>query len=222
MARLRKNLKRLMTQFRGKLPPIGWRDRCSRIPSQTKACELQLLHEQFTLAFETGIAVEIGSYMGAASVALADVVRRKQRGNVYCVDTWQNHAMSEGQLDTYAEFQRHTRPYEAWINPIRSISFEANIPIEPGTADLVFIDGDHSYEGCRADVDRFAPLLREGGTIVMHDHRWYSTVTKVVGEMLQTETWIVRKVDRNIISLTKDTNHQGRHEPKTSFVVRAA
>jgi predicted O-methyltransferase YrrM len=35
--------------------------------------------------------------------------------------------------------------------------------------DLLFVDGDHSYEGVKADFELYAPLVREGGLIVLHD-----------------------------------------------------
>lgn len=35
--------------------------------------------------------------------------------------------------------------------------------------DLLFIDGDHSYEGVRQDFEMYAPLVRPGGLIAFHD-----------------------------------------------------
>lgn len=35
--------------------------------------------------------------------------------------------------------------------------------------DLLFIDGDHSYEGIAADFKLYSPLVRRGGLIVCHD-----------------------------------------------------
>ena len=35
--------------------------------------------------------------------------------------------------------------------------------------DALFIDGDHSYEGVRADFERYAPLVRRGGIVALHD-----------------------------------------------------
>lgn len=35
--------------------------------------------------------------------------------------------------------------------------------------DLLYIDGDHSYEGVRADFRMYAPLVRPGGLVVFHD-----------------------------------------------------
>ena len=50
---------------------------------------------------------------------------------------------------------------------------------EPGTlkrvrklvplVDFLFIDGDHSYDGVRKDFAMFAPLVRPGGVIALHD-----------------------------------------------------
>lgn len=35
--------------------------------------------------------------------------------------------------------------------------------------DFAFIDGDHTYEGVKADFNRFGPLVRPGGLIAFHD-----------------------------------------------------
>lgn len=35
--------------------------------------------------------------------------------------------------------------------------------------DLLFVDGDHSYEGCLADLERWWPGLAVGGSVLLHD-----------------------------------------------------
>jgi hypothetical protein len=40
-----------------------------------------------------------------------------------------------------------------------------------GEVDLVFIDGDHSPEGCREDFEVWSPRVRAGGSIAFHDAR---------------------------------------------------
>lgn len=35
--------------------------------------------------------------------------------------------------------------------------------------DFLFIDGDHSYDGVKADYEMYAPLVRPGGIIAFHD-----------------------------------------------------
>lgn len=34
---------------------------------------------------------------------------------------------------------------------------------------VLFIDGDHSYEGCKADIDAWYPHMTEGGVMLLHD-----------------------------------------------------
>lgn len=55
------------------------------------------------------------------------------------------------------------------VQQIRLDSVEAAPHInEP--LDFVYIDGDHSYEGVRADLEAYFPLIREGGIIAGHDY----------------------------------------------------
>lgn len=39
-----------------------------------------------------------------------------------------------------------------------------------GSLDFVFIDADHSYDGCRADIDAWLPKVKRGGWIGGHDY----------------------------------------------------
>lgn len=36
-------------------------------------------------------------------------------------------------------------------------------------ADILFIDGDHTYEGVKKDFEMYSPLVKNGGLIVLHD-----------------------------------------------------
>jgi len=64
-------------------------------------------------------------------------------------------------------------------------------------ADVVFLDGDHTYEGVKLDVMMYAPLIREGGMLVLQDirdhHRPDVGVNRVWGELkerYETEEYI--------------------------------
>lgn len=39
-----------------------------------------------------------------------------------------------------------------------------------GPVGLVFIDGDHSYAGCRADIEAWGPHVEPEGFVVLHDY----------------------------------------------------
>jgi predicted O-methyltransferase YrrM len=41
--------------------------------------------------------------------------------------------------------------------------------VQIGQYDLLFIDGDHSYDGCLADLESFFPSLVGGGHLLLHD-----------------------------------------------------
>lgn len=40
-----------------------------------------------------------------------------------------------------------------------------------GEIDLVFIDGDHEYEGCAGDILGWLPHIRPGGIMAVHDYK---------------------------------------------------
>lgn len=54
---------------------------------------------------------------------------------------------------------------------IHAPSAEVGATWTRGAVDLVFIDGDHTYLGCRADIDVWLPHLPPGGVMVLHDYR---------------------------------------------------
>ena len=46
--------------------------------------------------------------------------------------------------------------------------------------DVLFIDGDHSYEGVKKDWEMYGPLVREGGIIAFHDALYHADKTEEV------------------------------------------
>lgn len=129
-------------------------------------------------------AVEIGSYIGASSVMIAKGL--KANSKLYCIDTWENDAMTEGNWDSFAVFGKNTKSVENRIIPIRSTSVEAVSKVAE-EIDLLFIDGDHSYEGVKADFDGWFGKLKSGGIIVMHDIGWAEGVKRVIKENIEPQ-----------------------------------
>ena len=130
------------------------------------------------------VLLEIGSYLGSSSCFLAAAASEIRGGTkVHCVDTWKNEGMTEGQRDTWSEFQTNTLRYLTIIVPHRghSVKIAGNFNEK---IDLLFIDGDHSYDGCRIDVENWLPHLKPGGLVIMHDYEWALGVQKVVHEFI--------------------------------------
>lgn len=42
--------------------------------------------------------------------------------------------------------------------------------------DILYIDGDHTYQGCKKDYDMFYPFVRKGGLILIHDTLFYKDI----------------------------------------------
>lgn len=53
---------------------------------------------------------------------------------------------------------------------IRRPSADAAAEIEDNSLDLAFIDADHSYEGCQADIAAYWPKVKPGGYLAGHDY----------------------------------------------------
>jgi predicted O-methyltransferase YrrM len=51
----------------------------------------------------------------------------------------------------------------------RDLKGQLENTLEGRPIDLLFIDGDHSYEGARADLLEYRELVRPGGLIAFHD-----------------------------------------------------
>lgn len=98
---------------------------------------------------------------------------------------------------------RHTRVLRFFNRPDRTFHALAGSSISPAVlqrvasllgeapVDLLFIDGDHSYEGVKSDYAHYRRFVRPGGLIVFHDivpvadtgaptagHRWVGGVPK--------------------------------------------
>jgi predicted O-methyltransferase YrrM len=146
---------------------------------------LQERCQLYLLAVDTKAILEIGSYIGASACCFGAAMKsRKKDGKIYCIDTWNNDAMTEGCRDTWEEFQKNTASYKEYIIPIRG--FSTNVVSEVAshikTIDLLFIDGDHSYEAVKSDWDSYKMFLKEGSIVVFHDYGWAEGVNRVIIE----------------------------------------
>ena len=52
---------------------------------------------------------------------------------------------------------------------VQVIQADSHKVVVDGLFDMVFIDGDHSYDGVKQDFETYGPLVRPGGVIGCHD-----------------------------------------------------
>jgi hypothetical protein len=104
-------------------------------------------------------------------------LRSVEGGKLYCVDTWKgspnvaHHLRLADTADIFSIFLQNVKTAggEDYVHPLKMMSSEASSVIENGSADLVFIDGDHSYSGAREDIALWKSKVREGGILCGHD-----------------------------------------------------
>lgn len=133
---------------------------------------------------------EIGVMVGSLTCRMADVVAPD--GVVYAIDHWEgtrtdpngNMYDSVGGDQMYEAFCRNcaTRIASKTVVPIKCDSAYAAATWEHGPLDFIYIDADHSYEGCAADIDAWLPHLAPGGIIAGHDYGLYHGVERAVNE----------------------------------------
>jgi predicted O-methyltransferase YrrM len=142
-----------------------------------------------------GVILEIGSFKGRSTVGLASIARRYHQLPVVAVDPHTSPSetdpdLYDGQTTTFDDFTRtieqaglapHVEVHRAfsqdlaptWTRPIR----------------LLWIDGDHTYAGAKADLDMFLPHLVPGGVVAFHDalHNYDGPLRVFVDDVLASD-----------------------------------
>jgi predicted O-methyltransferase YrrM len=150
--------------------------------------ELRWLGEQAALC---EVAVEIGSWCGRSTKALAMMVQ----DFIFAIDTFEGSAEHvEGQgtrilsdADIYRRFLTNLAPeiaeHKVVVLPMESTEAALRVRESAATIDMLFIDGSHLYEAVRNDIASFLPFVRSGGVVCGHDF-WSEDVRRAVAELL--------------------------------------
>jgi len=160
------------------------------------------------------VGAEIGVFAGELSQRLL----QRLDLSLLLVDSWATSAvdsqyaqsgdfharLSQAEQDRYYGLARELT---AFAGPrakiLRKPSVEAAAEIPDESLDFVFIDADHSYEGCKSDIEAWAPKVKRGGLIAGHDYENTAFpkfgVRRAVDELFpqvdlgDNYTWFVRK-----------------------------
>jgi predicted O-methyltransferase YrrM len=150
--------------------------------------------------------IEIGRFKGFSTLCLASALRfleigwqeprqHKQRPDIDYEAFEAPRSRRLISIDPFPTEEAQTLIQEAnltqYVEFVNQRSDEFTFSEE---ADLIFIDGDHSYDGCKEDVYKYVSWnLRPGGYFILHDYfGWYdregrnnSPIAKVANEILE-------------------------------------
>jgi SAM-dependent methyltransferase len=147
-----------------------------------------------------GVGAEIGTWKGDFTAKLLGRTRPRQ---LYLIDPWAyrqestyKHAMYGDR--TPGEQERLDGIYESVLNRFsaeiesgqvvvrRLRSTDAAADLEDDSLDWVYIDGDHTYEAVKSDLQTYLRVVKPGGVLAGDDYGqagwWGNGVTRAVDE----------------------------------------
>lgn len=137
------------------------------------------------------VGAEVGVLRGRMSV---EMLKMHSGLQLYLVDSWapaEDHSeayvatgdiharLSQKEQDHHCAFTRQAvRVFGARAIVVRNTSWSAAMAAAEWPAlDFVFLDGDHSFEGCRSDIAAWWPRIAPGGWLCGHDYRGWLLVS---------------------------------------------
>ena len=114
---------------------------------------------------------------------MCEVGVRDGRTTFYLLDKIPTLTIYGIDLDTTLFYNdKVNEKYKDRLIPIRGKS--ANVAIQVPMVDLVFIDADHSYNGCLRDIIEYTPKVNKGGILSGHDID-FPGVNKAVNQLVK-------------------------------------
>lgn len=141
---------------------------------------------------------EIGSYCGRSTVCLAQTAK-----HVTSIDPHDGRATPRPQ-STRPILQSNLQRYDLWQKVTLYTGTTATVlPGLTTVRNFAFIDGDHSLEAVRQDIEGVTRLLAPGSLIAFHDYRTYEGdaggrveygVTRAVDELVRAGGKVIERV----------------------------
>lgn len=125
--------------------------------------------------------LEVGSFKGLSAWGMASVAR-----TVRAVDTFRANSAGQQQMQQMTTFTEFNAAISRFNNVAYFIgSSEDAARFLHDDYDFIFLDAMHTYEDVKADIERWWPRVREGGTMAFHDysHAAFPGVQQAVDEV---------------------------------------
>ncbi len=161
--------------------------------------------------------IEIGSYEGRSTVALGKALKKESRDAatfVYSIDphTGDISEVQKGiEIDTWNNFISNINNCELQdvITPIRLTSDAAISHVAGVKAGLLFIDGWHSYEAVKNDIQNYLPLTTPQSIVVFDDWR-QPEILKAILEAIQDLPDLLGFVGKDLVFSSSESFNESR------------
>jgi predicted O-methyltransferase YrrM len=144
---------------------------------------------------EDGAVVEIGRFKGGSTFLLAAALAG--RAELWSYDIHVEHDASYTGAELDHELAAALGRYSLDKHVHLVVSDSRSVDPPPGPIRACFIDGDHAYEGVRADWNHWSTHLAVGGHVLFHDAvdhggmgTYVSGVGRLVGELDRDPTLV--------------------------------
>jgi hypothetical protein len=151
----------------GRVLPVAWRNWAKRLLRRSLLRQLP----------RHSAGAEVGTWRGEFAAEILDIVDPRE---LHLIDPWAAspglevtpHRVSQDAMD--AIYGSVVRQFEGHSGVFihRKTSEDAAHVISDRALDWVYIDGNHSYEFVRQDLELWLPKLRPGGLLTGDDYTW--------------------------------------------------
>jgi len=144
-----------------------------------------------------GNFAEIGCWKGRSLCSIMPYLMKNQYRNIFAIDHWNGSAdeleTSHKEAvdgDIFSQFTENMKQagYEGMYSALRMDSSTAASKFLDRYFNVVFIDGDHTYEGVMKDIKAWKSKVTPGGTLCGHDSH-YPPVKQALNEEFG-DNWI--------------------------------
>ena len=172
------------------------------IPSLMSASDLESIYNLAQALPENSNILEIGCFLGSTTCTLKEA---KQNSNLYCVDIWSNEVHDsylqgydrqqiseriESDKDSWRGHTKHLNNVFMYNDTSLNVEFDVKF-------DLIFLDGDHTYNNVRGELIKYYKYLKPNGILAGHDYGC-APCTKAITEFATNNELAVWTLDDSV------------------------